>query len=228
MFSLPIIETVVAVVTAVLTAGGLAALFGLMVVESLGLPPLPSEVILPFAGFLVFSGVYPFWAAFVVALAGSLVGSFAAYAIGRYGRHWLVRSGTGGLRLDPRHLESMDAWFARHGEPTVGLARLLPIVRAYISFPAGTARMDPKRFGAYTALGGAPFIAALLYLGVVLGRNWSVIEGTFRVLDVVALVVIVVGVGYVALRWGGLLSGGFPPRLTRSSGSPRPAEDGPR
>jgi membrane protein DedA with SNARE-associated domain len=201
MFSLPIVETVVSLLTAVLTAGGLAALFGLMAVESLGIPPLPSEVILPFAGFLVFSGVYPFWAAFLAALAGGVVGAFAAYAIGAYGRHWLERPGSGLLHLDPKHLKSMDDWFARHGEPTVGLARLLPIVRAYISFPAGTARMDLKKFGVYTALGAAPFTAALLYVGVVLGRNWSSFQATFRYLDVVAAVVIVVGIVYVAYRW---------------------------
>jgi membrane protein DedA with SNARE-associated domain len=228
MFSLPIIETLVAVLTAVLTAGGLAALFGLMVVESFGIPPLPSEVILPFAGFLVFSGVYPFWAAFVVALLGSLLGSFTAYAVGRYGRHWLVRSGSGGLRLNPRHMQAMDDWFARHGEPTVGLARLLPLVRAYISYPAGAARMDVRKFGAYTALGAAPFTAALLYVGVLLGTHWATFERTFRILDVVALVVLVVAVVYVALRWRGLVTEGFPPRLTRSSGSLPPAEDAPR
>jgi len=228
MFSLPIVETLVAVLTAVLTAGGLTALFGLMVVESLGIPPLPSEVILPFAGYLVFSGVYPFWEAFLAALAGSLVGAFSAYAIGRYGRHWLERSGTGGLRLDPDHLRAMDAWFARYGEPAVGFARLVPILRAYISFPAGTARMDPRKFGAYTALGTIPFTLALLYVGVLLGRNWASIQGTFHYLDVVAVVVLVGAAVYVALRWRGVLSGGFPPRLIRSTGSPRPAEVGPR
>jgi len=201
MLSLPIIETVVSVVTAVLTAGGLAALFGLMAIESLGLPPLPSEVILPFAGYLVFTGVYPFWAAFLAALAGAVVGAYAAYAIGRDGRHWLERPGTGGLRVDPKHLKAMDDWFAHHGESTVGPARLLPIVRAYISFPAGTARMDLKKFGIYTALGGAPFTAALLYVGVLLGKNWNEVQSTFRYLDVVAGVVIVVGIVYVAYRW---------------------------
>jgi membrane protein DedA with SNARE-associated domain len=228
MLSLPIVETLVGVLTAALTAGGLAALFGLMVVESLGIPPLPSEVILPFAGYLVFSGVYPFWAAFVAALAGSLVGAFSAYAIGRYGRGWLERSGTGGFRLNAQHLRAMDAWFARHGEPAVGFARLLPIVRAYISFPAGTARMDPRKFGLYTALGGAPFTAALLYVGVLLGHHWASFEATFRFFDIVAVVVLVAAVAYVALRWRGVVTPGFPPRLTRSTGSPRPAEDAPR
>ncbi|MCI4356790.1 MAG: DedA family protein [Thermoplasmata archaeon] len=227
MISIPIIETVVNLLTAVLTAGGLAALFGLMAVESFGIPPLPSEVILPFAGYLVFQGVYTFPEAFVAALAGGVVGAFAAYLVGRFGRKWIERSGKGSLRLDPKHLAQMDRWFARHGESTVGLARLLPIVRAYISYPAGTARMEPKRFGVFTALGAAPFTAALLYAGVVLGRNWNSVQGTFRYFDYAAVALIVVLLVYVALRWRGVVSAGFPPRLTRSSGSPRPAEDAP-
>jgi membrane protein DedA with SNARE-associated domain len=228
MLSIPLLETLVAWLTAVLTAGGLAALFGLMVVESFGIPPLPSEVILPFAGYLVYRGVYSFSEAFVVALAGGLVGAFIAYAVGRYGRHWLARSGTGLFRIDPKHLEAMDFWFARRGEPTVAFARLLPIVRAYISYPAGTARMDPLRFGLFTAVGAAPFAAGLLYAGVFLGPHWNSLESTFRYLDVVAVVLIVGAAVYVALRWHGTISSGWPPRLTRSSGSPRPAEDGPR
>ncbi|MCI4333335.1 MAG: DedA family protein [Thermoplasmata archaeon] len=227
MISLPIVETLVGILTAVLRAGGLPALFALMVVESLGIPPLPSEVILPFAGFLVASGVYGFVPAFAAALAGGVVGAFLAYALGRYGRRWLERSGTGGLRLDPKHLAAMDSWFARHGEPTVGVARLLPIVRAYISYPAGTARMSPTRFGVYTALGAAPFTAGLIYAGYVLGKHWSELQGAFRILDYVAVVFLAGLALYVALRWRHVITPGFPPRLTRNTGSPRPAEDGP-
>jgi membrane protein DedA with SNARE-associated domain len=228
MFSLPILETLVGWLVTVLTAGGLAVLFGLMVVESFGIPPLPSEVILPFAGYLVYRGVYPFGAAFAVALLGGLVGAFIAYAVGRYGRHWLARSGTGMLRLDPKHLAAMDAWFARRGEPAVAVGRLLPLVRAYISYPAGTARMDVRKFGAFTVIGAAPYALLLLYAGYVLGPHWTEIESTFRYLDVVAVVVVVLVLAYVALVWGGRVSTGWPPRFTRSSGSPRPAEDAPR
>jgi membrane protein DedA with SNARE-associated domain len=227
MVSLPIIETVVNFLTAVLRAGGLPALFALMVVESVGIPPLPSEVILPFAGFLVATGVYGFPAAFVAALAGGVVGAFLAYAIGRYGRKWLERSGTGGLRLDPKHLAAMDRWFAKHGEGTVGFARLLPIVRAYISYPAGTARMEPGRFGVYTALGAAPFTLALLYAGYILGQHWMEIQGTFRILDYVAAAFIGLFVLYVLLRWRRVIDSSFPPKLLRATGSPRAAEDAP-
>ncbi|MCI4325452.1 MAG: DedA family protein [Thermoplasmata archaeon] len=227
MLSIPILETLVGVLTAILRAGGLPALFALMVVESLGIPPLPSEVILPFAGFLVASGVYSFEGAFLAALAGGVTGAFCAYALGRFGRSWLERSGTGGFRLDPKHLAAMDRWFARHGEPTVGVARLLPIVRAYISYPAGTARMSPAKFGAYTTLGAVPFTGALIYAGYVLGHHWSELEASFRVLDYVAVAVLVGLVLYVALLWRHVVTPGFPPKFTRSSGSPRPAEDAP-
>jgi membrane protein DedA with SNARE-associated domain len=227
MVALPILETVVNILTAVMRAGGLPALFALMVVESVGIPPLPSEVILPFAGFLVASGVYGFPAAFVAALAGGVVGAFIAYAIGRYGRQWLERSGTGGLRLDPKHLAAMDRWFAKHGEGTVGFARLIPIVRAYISYPAGTARMEPGRFGLFTAVGAAPFTLALLYAGYILGQHWTEIQGTFRILDYVAGGVIVVFLLYVLLRWRRVITSGFPPKLVRSRAASSPAEGAP-
>ena len=227
MVSLPIIETVVNLITAVMTAGGLAALFGLMAVESFGIPPLPSEVILPFAGFLVFSGVYTFPEAFVAALAGGVVGAFAAYAVGRFGRSWIESSGTGRLRLDPKHLASMDRWFARFGEPTVALGRLLPIVRAYISYPAGTSKMEPAKFGLFTALGAAPFTAGLLYAGLVLGKNWKSIQGTFRYLDYVAAAVIVVLIVYLALRWRGVIGSRESPKAAPTPDAPRPTDDAP-
>jgi membrane protein DedA with SNARE-associated domain len=227
MVALPILETVVNILTAVMRAGGLPALFALMVVESIGIPPLPSEVILPFAGFLVSAGVYGFPAAFVAALAGGVVGAFAAYAIGRYGRQWMDRSGTGRLRLDPEHLAAVDRWFHKHGEGTVLFARLVPIIRAYISYPAGTARMEPGRFGLFTAVGAAPFTLVLLYAGYVLGQHWTEIQGTFRILDYVAGAVIVVFLLYVLLRWRHVISSGFPPKLIRSTGSPPPAEGAP-
>src|SRR5215472_9668952 len=123
MLSLPIIETVVSVITAVMTATGLLGLLFLMVVESFGIPPLPSEIILPFAGFLVWSGDFSFGAAVAAAVAGGVIGSYLADAVGRYGRQFV--EGDGWLRLDPKHLASMDRWFARRGESKVLVERLL-------------------------------------------------------------------------------------------------------
>ncbi len=226
MLSLPLIETVVSVITSLMAAGGLAALFLLMAVESFGLPPLPSEIILPFAGFLIYEGTFSWPGAFLAALLGGVTGSFIAYAIGRWGRHWLERP-AGRLRLDPKHLALMDDWFRRHGEGTVLFTRLLPIIRSYISYPAGTARMEPARFGVYTAIGATPFTLGLLYAGYVLRSDWSALEPYFRVADYVGAVLIVLGLLYLGLRWRNVLAPGWPPRRMRA-GSPPEAPAPPR
>lgn len=227
MVDIPLIETVTSLITAALTAGGLAALFGLMVVESFGIPPIPSEIILPFAGFLVATGTFSWPGAMAAALLGGLAGSLLAYAAGRWGRHWLTRSNGRWLRVDEKQLATMDSWFARHGEGTVLLARVVPVVRSYISYPAGTARMEPVRFSVYTLVGAFPFTLALIYLGYVLRSHWSEILPVFHILDYLAVAAIVVGIAYLALRWRGTVAPGWPPRLTRSTARPPPAEGAP-
>jgi len=215
--SFSLVGSVVDAITTVLTTIGLPGLFALMVVESFGVPPLPSEVILPFTGFLVADGTFPLIPAVAIALAGALVGSFAAYAVGRWWRARITGLGIGRLRLEARHLERMDRYFARRGEPTVALARLVPVIRAYISYPAGTSRMNPVRFGAYTLLGSVPFTVALVYAGMVLRSNWTVVSSYFRYLDFVVIALVVIVVGYLLLQIGGVFAPGWPPR--RASGS---------
>ena len=204
MLSIPIVETVVAAITFIMVTAGLAGLFGLMSIESFGIPPLPSEIILPFAGFLVEQGTYSFPLAFVAALAGGVAGSYVAYAVGRWGRRFLVR-GPRWLRLDPKHLDSMDRFFTRHGEGTVLVSRLIPLIRSYISYPAGAAKMEPVRFGVYTAVGAAPFTFALMYAGFLLGKHWHNIVPYFQLLDYVAAGFIVIALAYVLLRWRGVI-----------------------
>ncbi|MCI4351208.1 MAG: DedA family protein [Thermoplasmata archaeon] len=224
MISLPIIETVVNSITFIMMSAGLAGLFALMAVESFGIPPLPSEIILPFAGFLVAAGTYSFPAAFAAALIGGVTGSYVGYAVGRYGRKFLVR-GPKFIRLDPKHLASMDSFFTRHGEGTVLFARLVPIVRAYISYPAGAAKMSPGRFGIYTAIGAAPFTFVLMYAGYVLNQRWHDIVPYFQKLDYVAAGFIVVALVYLLLRWRGVITSGFPPRRApkvAAPGAPEP------
>ncbi len=225
MVSIPIIETVTSLVTSALLWGGLAMVVALMAVESFGIPPLPSEVILPFTGFLVFMGAYGFWAAFLAAVIGQLAGSFIAYGIGRWGRHYVV--GSGRLQLDPKHLASMESWFRRRGDVTVLVARLLPVVRSYISYPAGTAKMNPTRFALFTVVGATPFTVALIYLGYVLNQEWARIVPYFAILNYLALAGVVGAIVYVLLRWRGKITDGFPPRLIRSTGPPPPAGGAP-
>jgi membrane protein DedA with SNARE-associated domain len=207
-----LVGSLVGLVTFVLTTIGLPGLFALMVVESFGVPPLPSEVILPFAGYLVAEGTFSFYGAFAVAVVGGVVGAFAAYAVGRWWRHHLDRIGIGSLRLHPKHLAAMDRFFAEHGEATVGLARLVPVVRSYISYPAGSAEMSPVRFGAYTVLGLAPFAAAFLYAGIALRSHWSVIESTFGWLNYVLAGLVVVGGVYLYLVVTDRMTPGWPLR----------------
>ncbi len=201
MTSIPIIETVVSVVTRILRWAGYPGLFGLMAVDSFGIPPLPGEIILVFAGFLVALGTLSFLGAFTVALAGGVTGAFCAYALGRWGRDWLVNRAPSALRVDPRQLARLDAWFARWGDEVVAVARVIPLARAYISYPAGTAEMPPLKFGFYTTVGAIPLTAGLVYLGEVLGSRWNEIVPYFSYLDD-AILVLIVGVAvWWFLRW---------------------------
>jgi membrane protein DedA with SNARE-associated domain len=226
MFHLPIVEVLVGIILTVMGVAGLTGLAALMAVESFGIPPLPSEVILLFAGFLVADGTYSFAAAFVAALLGGVAGSFIAYYAGRDLRGWLFPEGRPPrVPFDRSGLERMDRWFARHGEGTVAFARLMPVVRSYISYPAGAARMGVGKFGLYTAIGATPFTLALLYAGVRLGAAWSSILPYFSYLDdaAVAIIAVVLAIGI----WRYVLRH---PSLARASAAPSsasPPEAGP-
>jgi membrane protein DedA with SNARE-associated domain len=219
--SFSLVGSVVELVILVLGALGLPGLFTLTAVEGFGVPPIPSEVILPFAGFLVAQGTYPFYGAVVAAVLGELVGAYAAYAVGRRWRHRIERIGVGALRLEPKHLESMDRFFARRGEATVALARLIPVVRSYISYPAGTSKMPAVRFGAYTVAGLLPFEIAFLYLGVVLRSHWSEIESLFGWFDYAALGIVVIAGIYLYLVLTERVVPGWPPRRADPKRPPR-------
>jgi membrane protein DedA with SNARE-associated domain len=220
-----LVETVVNTVVWVLSTIGLPGLFALMVVESFGIPPVPSEVILPFTGFLVAEGTFGWPSSMVVALAGTLAGAYAAYAVGRWGRERITGLGLGALRLEASHLERMDRFFRRRGESTVALARLVPVVRSYISYPAGTAEMEPVRFGVYTLLGSTPFTLAFVYAGFLLRSNWGVVEARLQLLDYAAIALVAVAVLYVALLVAGVVTPGWPPRR-RPAGPAAPPPPG--
>lgn len=210
--ALSITASLVWAVTTTLTWIGLPGLFALMAVESFGIPPLPSEVILPFTGFLVAQGTLPFGGAVAVAVVGALVGAYAAYAIGRWGRHRITGIGIGRLRLEERHLDRVDGYFRRYGEATVSVGRLVPVVRAYISYPAGTAEMRPFRFGVYTVIGSVPYTLALIYAGILLGNHWTVVSSYFSYFDYPLIAAVVLIVVFLVLEIAGVLAPGWPPR----------------
>lgn len=171
--------------------------------------PLPSELILPYAGFLVsdpgqlepLTGQpWNFWIVVVAATVGNTLGSLVAYAIGAYGgRPFLERFGRY-LLIRPHEIELADRFFARHGAATVFIGRLLPVVRTFISFPAGVARMPLGRFIVYSTAGAFIWSCLLVYAGTILGGNWVQIRHALQPFDL-AIALGVVGLVALFIWW---------------------------
>jgi len=175
-----------------IAAYGLLAVFVLMVAESCGLP-FPSEVIMPTSGLLAATGHMNLVAAIIAGTAANLVGSLIAYGLAaRFGEPLLLGPGRYvGIRR--HHLEIADAWFKRWGLAAVLIGRVLPVVRTYISFPAGLARVDLARFSILTFVGALPWCAALALVGYELGKNYDRISGPVeKAAIVIALLVVLV------------------------------------
>lgn len=159
-------------ITDTLGAYGYQAVFVLMVLES-ALIPIPSEVTMVFGGFLVSRGRLDFfWVGMLGALA-NVLGSWLAYWLGLWGGRPLIERWGKYIFLRPHELDRAEAWFERHGEAAVFVSRLLPVVRTFISLPAGVARMPFGKFTVYTFLGCIPWTFALTWAGVLLGDNWE-------------------------------------------------------
>ena len=187
--------------TAVLGSTGLAGLFLAMLLESACIP-LPSEVVLPFAGILVRQGMYGYGDALFWAVAGQMAGSLLTHALGRYGgRPFLLRYRRY-LPFRPHELGRADGWFARYGEVTVFVGRLLPGLRTFISLPAGMAGMPLRRFLPYSALGAIPWTAGLILAGVRIGAIWEdpVWDPFFRTTEAVVALALLAGVIYYLVR----------------------------
>jgi len=178
--------------------GGIVILMG---IESACIP-LPSELIMPFAGYLVFQGAMNLvWVATAGAI-GCNVGSLVAYEIGCYGGRPLVERYGRWILMGRRELDAADRFFARWGYLAVFVGRLLPVIRTFIALPAGIARMPRIRFHIYTFLGSWPWCFGLAWLGMKLGENWRLIGKYLHKFDVVIVVVLVLGiVWFVRSHW---------------------------
>ncbi len=202
-------------------AVGYLGVFIAMTIES-AMIPLPSELILPFAGFLVSdpSHLEPltgqpwnYWIVVIVATAGNTTGSLIAYAIGaKGGRPFLERYGKY-LLIRPHDIELADRFFARWGSQTVFFSRLLPIVRTFISFPAGVVRMNLTKFIVYSTAGAFIWSMLLVYAGMVLGANWTQIREALQPFDLLIAVAIVVAVALFV--WFHLGRPGMPRRAAK-------------
>ena len=179
---------------------GYVAVAVLMAAENACIP-IPSELILGFAGYLIFAGHMSFEGALLAGVVGGLLGSFFAYEVGarggrpfvdKYGKYFLIKQS---------HVNVAQDWFDRYGLKAVFFSRMLPVVRTFISLPAGFARVAPKRFFLYTIAGSLPWTAAILYAGMVLGESWTDLMEYGHEASMIFVVVAVIVIAVLYLRW---------------------------
>ena len=191
----PIVEFAVDVIDAM----GLPGIFLLMVAESACIP-IPSETTFMFAGFNVARGEYSMLAVVAVGTAANVVGSWIAYAVGYYGRADILEKHGRKLHIKPSHLRWADDWFAKYGSATVFFTRMLPIIRTFISLPAGVARMPFWRFTVLTTAGCVPWIFMLTFLGRELGDRWEKWRDNLHYVDYFVAACIVVAAVWLFMR----------------------------
>ncbi len=186
-------------VITIITKLGYGGIFLAMVIQSAGIP-LPSEVTIPFTGFLVSQGIFDFWLATLSGTLGCLIGASIAYAFGYYGGEPLVRQlikkyGKFVL-ISESDLDRAQKWFDRYDEAIIFFSRLLPVIRTFISLPAGIAQMNFKKFAFYTLVGSFISTVGLAFLGLKMGDNWHTLGAYFKKFDL-AIVIL----GTAAVVW---------------------------
>jgi membrane protein DedA with SNARE-associated domain len=185
--------------TDVIDTLGLPGIFALMVAESACIP-IPSEATMLFAGFNVSDGHWSMAEVVSAGVAGNVLGSWIAYGVGYFGRVDVLERHGAKLHVKPSHLERADRWFERYGSITVFLCRLLPVVRTFISLPAGVARMPFWRFTALTVLGCIPWVWLLAYIGMQAGDNWDRWKDNLHYVDYAVVAAIVLGLAWLLVR----------------------------
>jgi membrane protein DedA with SNARE-associated domain len=193
-----ILDPLVRAATDVIDATGLAGVFGLMTLESACIP-IPSEAIMLFAGFNVSEGNLTLFGIVAAGVLGNLAGSLIAYAAGYYGRIELLDRNKL-IHVNRRHLEWADEWFQRHGSATVFFTRMLPIIRTFISLPAGVARMPLGRFVVFTVAGSIPWVLMLAIIGREVGDRWDQWRDHLHYADYAIVAAIVIGIAYLIIR----------------------------
>lgn len=201
-----IIAVLAAFIIAVISSLGYAGIVLLMAIESACIP-LPSEVIMPFSGYLVYTGRFNLWWVATMGALGCNVGSLVAYEIGAYGGRRLIERYGQYILLSRHELDLADRFFAHWGSATVFFSRLLPVIRTFIALPAGVARMPRVRFHVYTFLGSWPWCLGLAWVGLKLGERWDSdprLKMWFHRFDaVIGGLIIIAVVAFVWTRWKG-------------------------
>ncbi len=193
------LEIIVFWVIGVISHLGYPGVFLLMSAES-ALIPIPSEIIMPFSGFLVFQGRFSFWLIVLAGACGNLFGSWLAYGLG----YWLegpvlrkviVKYGKF-ILLTEKEYDSSLKLFSKYGQWVTAIARVLPAIRTVISLPAGVAKLSFWKFSALTFFGSLIWSAILTYLGLILGENWEIIRPYFHKFDIAIILVVIIGISW--------------------------------
>ncbi|MGY1490064.1 DedA family protein [Methylobacillus pratensis] len=192
-----IIASVAAWIIGIISTMGYGGIVLLMAIESACIP-LPSEIIMPFAGYLVFTGELTLWGVALAGAVGCVVGSIPAYYLGMFGGRPLVEKYGKWVLISHHDLHLADRWFAKYGDIIIFIGRLLPAVRTFIAFPAGVARMHLGKFIAYTFVGSLIWCFLLAYAGMKFGQHWESLEVYFHQFHIVLVVVgVIFAVWYV-------------------------------
>jgi len=179
----------------VISSIGYLGIFFLMILESM-IVPIPSELVMPFAGFLVATGDMNLWWVVLFATLGSLAGSLLSYYMGLYGGNRFVKKYGKYFLLNQEHLTKTEKWFSKKGELTIFIGRFVPVVRHFISIPAGIGKMNLRKFIIYTVIGAGIWNFFLAYVGFILGKNWAEIKHYINYFSWTILAVIILLIVY--------------------------------
>ncbi len=171
----------------------------LMVLESM-IFPLPSEAVLPFAGYLVSIGQLNMWFVIIAATIGSVIGSWIGYEMGSFGGRRFLRKYGKYFLLNETHLDWTEQWFIKYGEKTIFFSRLIPVVRHFISIPAGTSKMNKGKFFFYTITGAFIWNWFLVWCGILLGKEWELIQSYTQPFEIVVIGIIIILVGWFVFK----------------------------
>ena len=181
--------------TAWIEAGGYFGVAVLMTLESM-VAPVPSEAVMPFAGFLIFEGKFTYTGVIFFSTLGSIVGSMISYFAGAWGGRPFVRRYGRYLLLDEHHLDTTEHFFAKHGDKTIFICRFIPVVRHLISIPAGVGRMNLVKFCIYTIVGAGLWNAFLTYVGYRLKENWTIVRKYSEIVDIIVMAILIIAAAY--------------------------------
>ena len=183
----------------VISALGYFGIFILMMFESM-VVPIPSELVMPFAGFLISQNKFSFLLIILFSSLGSITGSLMSYYIGKYGGNAFIKRYGKYFLLDEHDLKKTEAWFKKSGERTIFISRFIPVVRHLISIPAGIGKMNLTKFSVYTLIGATIWNTFLAYLGYLLGENWESVKKYSEPLSIISAVILVILAIYFIYR----------------------------